>query len=154
MRKIELDLMVQTPQWGNKQDWLKLFQPAAEAVSHRLPETPTPLHISVLLADDAQIAFHNRQWRGKQGPTNVLSFPSSQIMRDKGFLGDIIMSIETLQVEAQNQHKPVHQHALHLFVHGLLHLLGYGHEKEPDAQVMEGLEKKILLELGQPDPYE
>ena len=113
-----------------------------------------PVQICVVLSDDDSVAYQNKQWRGKDKPTNVLSFPVPDIVRKKGFLGDIIMSFEALEREAMEQEKTLQNHALHLFVHGLLHLLGYEHEKDEEAQLMEGLETKILLELGLPDPYE
>jgi probable rRNA maturation factor len=154
MGAIELELVVQVPAWGDAKQWEDIFLPAAETVLRSKQGLANPVQVCVLLSDDARISFHNKQWRGKDKPTNVLSFPAAEIVRNKGFLGDIIMSFETLQREAQDQGKPLAQHALHLFVHGLLHLLGFDHETEADAQVMESLEKKILLELGQPDPYE
>lgn len=154
MGAVEIELVVQAPAWGEAKKWEQLFLPAAKIAIVSAQGLANPVQICVLLSDNQRIAFHNKQWRGKTNPTNVLSFPAPGIVREKGFLGDIIMSIETLQCEAKDQGKPLSQHALHLFVHGLLHLLGHDHENQKDAQVMESMEKKILLELGQPDPYE
>jgi probable rRNA maturation factor len=154
MGAVEIELVVQAPAWGGTKEWEQIFLPAAEIAISSTPGLTDPVQLCVLLSDDQRIAFHNKQWRGKSSPTNVLSFPAPGLVREKGFLGDIIMSIETLQREAKDQRKPLSQHALHLFVHGLLHLLGHDHGNAGDAQVMESMEKKILLELGQPDPYE
>ncbi len=151
----KLELVVQSPLWGQKKIWAKLFEPALLPVLHAAGIAATkPVHVCLLLSDDKGIAQHNRQWRGKTGPTNVLSFPVPDIVRQSGFLGDIIMSFQTLEREARSQEKTLQQHALHLFVHGFLHLLGHDHVEETKAKAMEGLERKILLELGQPDPYE
>ena len=154
MSAVELELVVQAAAWGPAKKWEKLFLPAAEAVLAYAQNPAPTAQLCVLLSDDRRITLHNKQWRGKDKPTNVLSFPSPGIVRQKGFFGDIILSHETIEREAVEQGKSLFQHALHLFVHGFLHLLGHDHENEADAQIMETIEKKILLELGEPDPYE
>ena len=105
---------------------------------------------SVLFADDAALEALNRQWRGKDKPTNVLSFPAPD---GAGTLGDIAIAYDTVAREAQEQGKTVADHATHLLVHGLLHLLGYDHEADDEAAEMEGLERDILARLDVPDPY-
>ena len=105
---------------------------------------------SVLFADDAALEALNRQWRGKDKPTNVLSFPAPD---GAGTLGDIAIAYETVAREAQEQGKTVADHATHLLVHGLLHLLGYDHEADGEAAEMEGLERDILARLDVSDPY-
>jgi probable rRNA maturation factor len=124
------------------------------------------LEISVTLADDATIREVNRTHRAKDKPTNVLSFPSfatlgmmqSTLARPlpKGMtipIGDLIFGFETIQAEAVNGHKSFDAHMTHLIIHGLLHLLGYDHQRDDEAAVMEGLETKLMLGLGLTDPY-
>lgn len=106
--------------------------------------------ISILLTDDENIQQLNKNYRGKDKPTNVLSFPQEE----PGMLGDIALALETLEREAEEQEKSLSDHFTHLFVHGVLHLRGYDHElgqKEQDE--MEALEIKILKDLGVDNPY-
>ena len=109
--------------------------------------------IGVLLADDAGIADLNRRYRGKEGPTNVLSFPAPAMPGLSGHLGDLALARETVLREAREQRKTVRAHLTHLAVHGTLHLLGFDHEAEAEAEEMEALEREILGRLGLPDPY-
>lgn len=123
----------------------------------------------VVLADDALVRSLNRDYRGKDSPTNVLSFPFQQpagaapaddiepetedAVAEPRHLGDVVLAAETVSREADAQGiAPVH-HLQHLVVHGLLHLLGFDHDTEPRAEAMEGLEVEILATLGVPDPY-
>lgn len=105
---------------------------------------------AALFTSDAAVQALNSQWRGKDTPTNVLSFPAPQTA---GTLGDIALAYETCAREAAEQGKSLKDHATHLLVHGLLHLLGYDHDADDDAAEMEGLEKDILAKLGLEDPY-
>lgn len=107
--------------------------------------------VSVLFADDDAVRALNRTFRGKDAPTNVLSFPAPEGF---GALGDIALALETVTREAEAQGKPVRAHATHLLAHGFLHLIGYDHEAEADAERMEARERAILAALGLPDPYE
>lgn len=110
--------------------------------------------VSLLLGDDAAIAGLNRRFRGKDGPTNVLSFPpSAGGQQPGGFLGDIALAAETIVLEAEFQGKRFENHAAHLAVHGFLHLLGYDHEQPADAEAMEARERAILASMGIEDPY-
>lgn len=111
---------------------------------------------SVLLAGDATIADLNRQWRGKAGPTNVLSFPAAApaLLPDSPAIGDIALAYETCRREAEEQGKSLSDHLSHLVVHGALHLAGYDHLTDADAERMEALEVRILAELGVPNPYD
>jgi probable rRNA maturation factor len=111
--------------------------------------------IAVLLADDARVREVNRQWRAKDKPTNVLSFPGAPPERiaQAPFLGDIILAFETTAAEALAEEKLLDHHMMHLVVHGVLHLLGYDHMTLRDAERMEGLESAILASLDIPDPY-
>jgi probable rRNA maturation factor len=142
-------------------------EPDAEAVIHRAIATAAEMaeadfgeaEISVLLTDDVGICSLNSQWRGIDKPTNVLSFPAVPMAGAGGpqdaprVLGDIAIAYETTRKEAQDEQKPFKHHLSHLAVHGFLHLIGYDHEKDDDAEAMEALEQEILAQLGIPDPY-
>lgn len=105
--------------------------------------------VSVVLADDNFVQGLNREYRGKDKPTNVLSFP-----QDPPMLGDIVLAFETIEREASEQNKDFAAHLTHLLVHGVLHLLGYDHEDDQEASEMEGLEIEILQKMGINNPYE
>jgi probable rRNA maturation factor len=115
--------------------------------------------VSVALSGDAAIAALNARYRGKAKPTNVLSFPAatppvpSLPAGERPPLGDIIISLETLISEATDEKKPLLFHLSHLTVHGLLHLAGFDHETDHDAERMESLERHILASIGIADPY-
>ena len=110
--------------------------------------------LSILLTNDAEQHELNRQWRGKDSSTNVLSFPQIEPFGPvTGILGDITMARETIEREAVEQGTSFPDHFTHLVVHGFLHLLGYDHIEEADAVKMESLETKILANLGIADPY-
>ena len=117
------------------------------------------VELSVVLADDAKVQELNRDWRGKDAPTNVLSFAS---MDDEDaplvegaplLLGDVILAFETCAAEARDQGKTLEDHFSHLVIHGVLHLLGYDHLDDDEAAEMEDLETTLLAALGIPDPY-
>jgi probable rRNA maturation factor len=115
-----------------------------------------PSEVSFLFADDATIQGINKQWRGKNKPTNVLSFPAFALrpgMAPKPLLGDIALALKTIQREAIDEQKSFDHHLTHLIIHGLLHLFGYDHETDAEAGVMEALEVKILKTLAIADPY-
>jgi probable rRNA maturation factor len=118
-----------------------------------------PAELSVVLADDALVHRLNREYRGKDRPTNVLSFALTEGDTPAAgpgvpvLLGDVVLAWETVAREAGEQGKSIDAHFNHLVVHGVLHLLGYDHESEPDAEEMERLEVAILARLGVADPY-
>lgn len=122
--------------------------------------------ISILLTDDAQVRQLNGRYRGADRPTNVLAFPGTNnvdlpvdIEAEPGpdqpahMLGDIVLAFETVAAEANDQGKKFGDHLTHLIVHGLLHLLGFDHQQDEDAEQMEALEVEILANLGLVDPY-
>ena len=148
-----IDVLIEAPQWlGMTGDILRHVREAARlALSSR---GATDAEICVLLADDATVQRLNRQFRGQDKPTNVLSFPVSLSSKETAMLGDIVLAYETVAREAEEQDKPLVHHAQHLTVHGVLHLLGFDHETEADAKIMEALETKLLAALGIPDPYQ
>ncbi len=112
--------------------------------------------VVVLLCDDDEMRALNKEYRQKNAPTNVLSFPAPKTMRIKGVLdhlGDIALGLETCVREAKDQNKSLKNHVMHLSVHGALHLLGYDHIADDEAEAMESLERDILKTLGVNDPY-
>lgn len=141
-------------------DWPEGLEPLAEralsaALDHCGRAIAGPCEISVLLTDDAAQQVLNRQWRGKDYPTNVLSFPAIEAEESvEGLLGDISLAHETLVREAGNLEKPFEDHFVHLLVHGMLHILGFDHETEHEALAMEARETDIMALLGYPDPYD
>jgi probable rRNA maturation factor len=137
--------MIKSPLWEGKQDFL------VNALSTAAVEEKSRGESSLLLGDDAAIAKLNKEFRGKDGPTNVLSFPGPRVQ--PSFLGDIALAAETIVEEAQFQGKSFENHAAHLAVHGFLHLLGYDHQSEDDAARMEARERAILAAMGIEDPY-
>ena len=107
--------------------------------------------VVVLLTGDDAIQDLNARFRGKDAPTNVLSFPAPEAATPA--LGDIALASGVMTREAQAQTKPLEAHVAHLALHGFLHLLGYDHENEAEAALMEALETKLLADMGYPDPY-
>lgn len=139
--------------------WPEGLAPLAERAARRAlaasgAELAGPATLSVLLTGDAAQQALNAQWRGKDSPTNVLSFPAiAPGAPVAGLIGDISLARETLEREAAELGKPFSDHFTHLLVHGLLHCLGHDHETEAEALVMERLETQILAQLGIDDPY-
>lgn len=158
-----VDCVVEDARWV---DIDALALTASDAVLDRLGLEPSAFEISVLACDDARIAALNEGFRSKSKPTNVLSWPSDeraaaidgempippQVGPDSE-LGDIAIAYDTCAAEAAAAGKPMREHTLHLLVHGTLHLLGFDHERDRDATLMEGLETEILGKLGISDPY-
>ena len=107
--------------------------------------------VTVLLSDDASVAELNQRFRDKGGPTNVLSFPAPATARPQ--LGDLALAHGVCVREAAEQNKPLADHLAHLVAHGVLHLLGWDHRTDDEADAMEALERKVLAALGIPDPY-
>ena len=144
---LEVDIVDACPFWSGHEAGLSRALHAAAAAEGVAGA------VSLLLADDAAVTALNRDFRGRDAPTNVLSFPPAPEAREPGFLGDIALAAETIAREAENQGKSIECHAAHLVVHGFLHLLGYDHESEADAEAMEARERAILASLGIADPY-
>jgi probable rRNA maturation factor len=149
-----LEIIVETPAWNA----LRGVKPAlrraisAAAAPMRLEES----ELAIVLTDDAAIRELNRRWRGSDKATNVLSFPAHGLVPPGSGprpLGDVLIAYETMAREAQEQGLPLTHHLTHLAVHGFLHLLGYDHESDTEAETMEQLERDILARLDVPDPY-
>jgi probable rRNA maturation factor len=153
---VELDVIAEEGEWSRLGDPEALTRRAVEAAFLIASDAPREdVEISVLLTDDAGVRDLNRDWRGQDKPTNVLSFPAPEQPGLPGprHLGDIALAFETLLRESEAESKPFANHFLHLVVHGTLHLLGYDHELEAEAEIMEALEVKALATLGIADPY-
>lgn len=113
--------------------------------------------LTIVLADNQRVEALNNDWRDKQKPTNILSFPApAHSLNDEGhaYLGDLILAYGVIFDEAGTQTKPFVTHLCHLVVHGVLHLLGYDHQNDEEADYMEQLEIKAMAALGLPDPYQ
>lgn len=147
-----IDISVESPRWERLAGAEATVRAAIEAAL--ADAGAADAEIGVVLADDARVRELNRIWRGKDAPTNVLSFPAPGERNGVSrFLGDIVFALETIEREATEENKPAGQHLAHLAVHGTLHLLGFDHERDEDAEVMERREREILARLGVPDPY-
>ncbi|WP_245620067.1 rRNA maturation RNase YbeY [Phenylobacterium immobile] len=145
-----IDIEIEDEAWARVQvDARGLVQAAALAVLARHRRADAGL--CVLLADDEAVAELNQQFRGKSGPTNVLSFPAGD--NPEGSLGDIALAYGVCVREAAEQGKTLASHLQHLTAHGVLHLLGYDHIDDGEAEIMEDLERAILADLGISDPY-
>jgi len=129
-----------------------LARAAAEATFAVLARQDGALDgVAILLADDSTVQELNARFRGQDKPTNVLSFPAAE--NPEGHLGDVVLALEVCAREAAEQGKPLGWHLQHLVAHGVLHLVGYDHMDDAEAEEMEGLERVILAGLGAPDPY-
>jgi probable rRNA maturation factor len=126
-----------------------LAEAAAEASLAVLPSARGDLVI--LLTNDSEVKDLNARFRGKDQPTNVLSFPAGD--NPHGHLGDVALALGVCAAEAAAQGKPLADHLQHLVAHGVLHLVGYDHQDDGEAEAMEALEREILATLGVPDPY-
>ena len=146
---IELDLRVAAAAWSEA--IAELEQVCLRALNAGAEAGGLSGQVSVLLTDDAEIQVLNRDWRGKDKPTDVLSFEADEM--DKPFLGDIAVSIGVSCRDATARGIELAQHLSHLLIHGLLHLAGHDHIEDTDAVKMEALEVQALASLGWPDPY-
>ena len=155
--KPAIAISVHAGTWGKRPALRALVGRAVSAaMSVAALEVLPGAELSIVLTDDAGMARINGQWRGKDKPTNVLSFPGSQLAPGDAagpVLGDIVLARETIEREASLEGKPIDDHLLHLVIHGFLHLFGYDHENEADAATMENLESRALAVLGVKDPY-
>ena len=149
---MNLDISIDDKDWTSVPNLRKL---ARNAITAALPDND--ISLSLLFTSDAKILEINQQWRGKAKATNVLSFPvSTETPVPPGEprpLGDIVLAFGTVYREAAEQKKPIAHHVTHLIVHGLLHLLGYDHEGDGEAEAMEAREVAILAGLGMENPY-
>jgi len=153
------EVLVTADSWVGESSAETIVHRAIEAAASMVDADTADAEVAVMLTDDAGIRTLNNNWRGIDKPTNVLSFPALQQERASSdddaprMLGDIAIAYETTRKEADSEHKPFEHHLSHLAVHGFLHLIGYDHETDDDAEIMESLERDILAQLGIPDPY-
>ena len=152
----ELAVQQQTPSWDVLQPGFerRFRRLAAEALKDR----PEAGEVTLILADDALQQTLNRQYRGVDKSTNVLAFADldetgAERPGEPAILGDVVLAFETCAREAEAQGKQLEDHALHLALHGLLHLLGYDHDTADEAEAMETVERQLLAKLGISDPY-
>ena len=168
---ISIDLTIKSKKWLAEKNIEKFVEKTCQELIlltdlKKILTKKFELEVSILLVCDSQIKKINQQYRNKNKPTNVLSFPAldEDLVRQIGlkavakscdylFLGDIIISFETIKKEAIEQKKNFHQHLTHMILHSILHLIGFDHEEEEMAKTMEGLEIKILKKLGINNPY-
>ena len=153
--------------WDSSTNWEALAEAAAQAAiaESRFPQlidTARPVELSVRLTDDAEVRALNAEWRGKDNPTNVLSFPLAEreeleeadAQGPELMLGDIVLARGVCAREAGEKALPLEHHAAHLMVHGTLHLLGYDHDDDAAATDMEARETRALARMGIANPYE
>lgn len=163
MTLLDIQISVEEGGWPSEDELQPLVERVLEAAAGHLkthakqkfPKMATEL--SLVFTDDESIRAINAEWRQKDKATNVLSFPAFPITPGKmpgPMLGDIIIAKETVEREAAELEKPFDDHLTHLMVHGFLHLFGYDHMNNAEAEIMEGLETRILADLGLSDPYE
>ncbi|MBS0247270.1 MAG: rRNA maturation RNase YbeY [Proteobacteria bacterium] len=151
MTPVTADIVVESDLWQAEpraEATVKASIAAAAAHSTQRGE------VSILLADDSAVREINKQWRGLDKPTNVLSFPAAGTPATQGHLGDIVIAYETLQRESEAEGRLFLHHLAHLTVHGFLHLIGYDHETDAQADEMEALESRIMVAMDLPDPWQ
>ena len=151
---VQIDVIVRSPRW-RKRPTAKTVVKKAVCAAAKAVSTPRA-ELAIVLTDDSTIRALNRDWRGKNAPTNVLSFPAADPGKARAaspYIGDIVIAYQTVAREAVADGKPFNHHLAHLAVHGFLHLLGHDHDTDRDADKMERLERKILKRLAIPNPY-
>jgi len=154
---LDIDLMIEEGAWPGE-DVLRALVDRAVPVTLAEAEVEAVdgVELSLVFTDDDSIQRLNAEWREKDKPTNVLSFPAFPMAPGDALppmLGDIVLAYETVKREAELEGKPLENHITHLIIHGLLHLLGYDHETDEEAEEMETLERQALARLAIPDPY-
>jgi probable rRNA maturation factor len=147
----KIDVLVESKLWKDPGRVKSVLRRAVREAMATLPTRGGEL--AIVLTDDSSIRLLNRQWRGIDKATNVLSFPAQDGCGQLPIIGDIVLAYETIAREAHHEGKPFAHHLAHLAVHGFLHLLGYDHQQDGDADAMEAAERKILRRLAIPDPY-
>ncbi|MGA2566063.1 MAG: rRNA maturation RNase YbeY [Pseudolabrys sp.] len=148
-----ISIQVQSPLWKAEPAAEQTVRDAIAAAAATLSTADN--EVSILLTDDKAIRLLNREWRGIDKPTNVLSFPAAATKASvrMPMFGDIVIAYETLKRECDDEGRNFLHHLTHLTVHGFLHLIGYDHQIDTQAEEMEGIESKIMRRLQMPDPY-
>jgi probable rRNA maturation factor len=162
MPQLDIQISIEADAWPAEQKLQDLADKVLSAAAgfleerEKQPFPSQPVELSLVFTDDAAIRQINAQWRDQDKPTNVLSFPAFPIQPGKmpgPMLGDIVIARETVEREAMELEKSRDDHLIHLLVHGFLHLFGYDHMENDEAERMEALETRILATLGLSDPY-
>ena len=150
---LHIDCRIESPLWDGQPLAEKTVRNSVLAAAAALSTAGG--EVSIVLTNDSAIRSLNRNWRGIDKPTNVLSFPASgpDIGEGARLLGDIVIAFETLERECADDNRDFLHHLAHLAVHGFLHLNGYDHQTDAQAEAMEGLETRIMTRLNMPDPY-
>lgn len=153
MSDLAIDLEIEDPAWLEALSDVKCLIEAAatKALSAKRLVDTNASNLVILLTSDDEMQGLNAQFRGQDKATNVLSFPAA--INPEGHLGDLALAYETCAKEAKEQGKTLADHVQHLTVHGVLHLIGYDHDHDDEAEIMEALERSLLAELGIADPY-
>ncbi|RUV72614.1 MAG: rRNA maturation RNase YbeY [Mesorhizobium sp.] len=152
---VDIDIALEAGDWPEEAELTRLVHRAVAAAFAEIGVAGRS-ELSIVFSVDANIRSLNAGWRGKDKPTNVLSFPAFPLTAGgplPPMLGDIVLAAETVAREAALEDKPVDNHIIHLVIHGLLHLLGYDHETDAEAEEMEAIERAALARLAIPDPY-
>ncbi|TPN89564.1 rRNA maturation RNase YbeY [Mesorhizobium sp. CU2] len=152
---VDIDIFVEAGDWPAEAELARLVD-GAVAAAFAESDVNGASELSIVFSDDAHIRTLNAEWRGKDKPTNVLSFPAFSFAEGDPLppmLGDIVLASETVAREAALEDKPIVNHITHLVIHGLLHLLGHDHETDAEAEEMEAIERRALARLAIPDPY-
>lgn len=153
---VHYDMAINAEGWQNEETLRRLVDSVLQATLQELGFDKIDSELSLVFTNDADIREINGKWRHIDKPTNVLSFPAFALQpgQEPGeILGDIVIARESVAREAAEEHKSFDDHLSHLVVHGLLHLMGYDHQNDEEAEQMETLERKILASLGISDPY-
>jgi probable rRNA maturation factor len=157
---VDIDFAESCAEWRRQLPEVEaLCAAAARAALVAAGAATAPAELSLVLADDTLVRTLNQRWRGQDKPTNVLSFAAEEGSAPAvpaplpRLLGDVVLAYETVAAEAVAQGKPLADHLRHLVVHGVLHLVGFDHMEDEEAERMEALETRILAGLGVPDPY-
>ncbi|MEM8540755.1 MAG: rRNA maturation RNase YbeY [Pseudomonadota bacterium] len=153
---LQIDIANNAGQWPDKTAIEAVASKAVRRCLKELKIEDVESELSIVLTNDDEIRKLNENWRKKDNATNVLSFPAFEMSVGQmpgPMLGDIVLAVETIEREARELGISFLDHLTHLIVHGLLHLLGYDHENDTDAEQMEALETEILAQLGIKDPY-
>ena len=151
--KLKIDVVIDSGRWKKTGSIRQLLRRAVQEAASA--QSTSGSELAIVLTNDSAIRQLNRVWRNVDAPTNVLSFPAAtkQGPDEPAHLGDIVLAYETIAREARDEGKPLANHVAHLVVHGYLHLLGFDHERNADAEEMEQTERDILQRLAIPDPY-
>ena len=152
--RLETEVVRRSPDWKAAPVADAALALAAEAAFAASPPTEAETYgLTIVLSGDEEVRGLNRTWRGKDTPTNVLSFPAGAQPGAPRQLGDVVLAFETVAREADAQELALSDHVSHLVVHGVLHLLGFDHVSEEEADKMESTERRLLASLGIADPY-